>query len=78
MEQEKSVWDEVLVEGCKRYSDEFYVQFIDGDRTWEVAQVVSYISGISGLVATVRVAATIRSRCVLHDFTTHESIRSSP
>eukprot|EP00545_Synedropsis_sp_CCMP1620_P005323 CAMPEP_0119022060 /NCGR_PEP_ID=MMETSP1176-20130426/27224_1 /TAXON_ID=265551 /ORGANISM="Synedropsis recta cf, Strain CCMP1620" /LENGTH=445 /DNA_ID=CAMNT_0006976801 /DNA_START=37 /DNA_END=1374 /DNA_ORIENTATION=+ len=51
-DEASNVWGEILVEGCNRYSDEFHEQFIDGDRTWEVAQVVAYISGISGIIAT--------------------------
>jgi hypothetical protein len=55
VEQEPDLWGELLVEGCNRYSDEFQTQFVDRDRTWEVTQVVAYISGISGILATVRI-----------------------
>jgi hypothetical protein len=44
---------QVLVEGCRQYGDLFSAQFIDGDKTWEVARIMAMISGVAGMVATV-------------------------
>lgn len=52
-EPESNKYREALVDGCRYYSDEFTAAFIDEDRTWKVATIMAYISGISSLVATV-------------------------
>lgn len=41
------------MEGCREYSDEFHSYFIAGDRTWEVARIMGFVSGIAATVATV-------------------------
>lgn len=42
-----------FVEECRQYGDLFSAQFIDGDKTWEVARITAMISGVAGMVATV-------------------------
>lgn len=48
-----SFFQDFMTEGCNPYSNGFEAHFISGDRTWEVARVMSYISGIAGMVAVV-------------------------
>jgi hypothetical protein len=44
---------EAFLNGCRLYPDRFSDIFIDGDRTWKVARMMAYVSGIASLVGTV-------------------------
>mmetsp|Transcript_29363 Transcript_29363/g.32505 ORF Transcript_29363/g.32505 Transcript_29363/m.32505 type:complete len:156 (+) Transcript_29363:32-499(+) len=44
---------EVLTEGCRIYPEDFESVFIEGDRTWQVGRIMSFISGGSSIIAAV-------------------------
>ena len=44
---------ETVGDGCRRYSEDFETQFINGDRTWQVARIMGMIAAISGLTVSV-------------------------
>lgn len=46
---------EALVEGCRVYESNFSSIFIDDDRTWKVARIMAYISGVASMLSMVRV-----------------------
>jgi hypothetical protein len=56
-EPDMNKYRESLIDGCKWYEDAFNEDFIQDDRTWNVARVMSYISAISSTLAMVRVAS---------------------
>jgi hypothetical protein len=43
-----------LAEGCRPYESGFTDDFIQDDRTWNVARIMGLISGCSSIVAAVR------------------------
>jgi len=44
---------EVLTEGCRIYPEDFESVFIEGDRTWQVGRIMSFISGGSSIIAAL-------------------------
>lgn len=44
-----------FVEGCRQYEDDFHKFFISEDNTWEVARIMTVVSGVAGIVAMVSV-----------------------
>jgi len=41
------------MEGCRQYPEDFEGVFIEGDRTWQVARIMSFISGGSSIIAVL-------------------------
>ena len=42
-----------FVDGCRSYTEELVDEFVEDDRTWRVAQIMAYVSGIGSILATV-------------------------
>jgi hypothetical protein len=47
-------YQELFINGCRTYESEFSSIFINDDRTWKVARVMTYISGAASIFGTVR------------------------
>ena len=42
-----------FIDGCRSYTEELVDEFVEDDRTWRVAQIMAYVSGIGSILATV-------------------------
>lgn len=42
-----------FVDGCRAYTEEFADEFVGGDRTWRVAQIMAYVAAGGSVLATV-------------------------
>lgn len=69
-EAETNKYREALLDGCRWYEDDFTEEFIEDDRTWNVARIMAYISGGASIVATVSISYTTRRMywCPGHSF----------
>ena len=47
------------VEGCRTYPQDFQSQFMEGDRTWDVARMMALVSGSAGMLATVSASRNV-------------------
>ena len=54
-ERDKNKWKRSFNNGCQPYSDEFTSNFVGADRSWQIAKILSYISGISSAIACATV-----------------------
>lgn len=52
-EADRNKWKRKFNDGCQTYSENFEKIFIASDQTWYMSRIMSYISGISSLVAVL-------------------------
>lgn len=52
-EEDTNKYYATFVDGCRSYTEELVDEFVEDDRTWRVAQIMAYVSGIGSILATI-------------------------